>query len=193
MKFQFYVNYSYLLNIYHLKFTHYSSYKCESVSHSVISDSLWPPWTVALQTPLSMEFSRQEYWIGCYSFLKRIEPGFPALQEDSLLPEPPGKPYFIHEHTVISELFLSLLQGRDSNYLLPMTPWMADVSVTYLFKEYRDWLRNSILFLPRSKRLMLRWLLLQNKRDLDSWATEVGEAPSIHMGFAWVRNKLLMC
>ena len=26
----------------------------ESVSHSVVSDSLWPPWTVAHQAPLSM-------------------------------------------------------------------------------------------------------------------------------------------
>ena len=29
---------------------------------SVMSDSLWTPWTVACQVPLSMEFSRQEYW-----------------------------------------------------------------------------------------------------------------------------------
>ena len=29
-----------------------------------MSDSLWPPWTVALQAPLSMGFSRQEYWSG---------------------------------------------------------------------------------------------------------------------------------
>ena len=29
-----------------------------------MSDSLWPPWTVAHQTPLSMGFSRQEYWSG---------------------------------------------------------------------------------------------------------------------------------
>ena len=35
-----------------------------SVSHSVVSDSLWPPWTVACQTSLSVGFSRQEYWIG---------------------------------------------------------------------------------------------------------------------------------
>ena len=36
---------------------------CESdgVSHSVMSDSA-TPWTVACQAPLSMEFSRQEYW-----------------------------------------------------------------------------------------------------------------------------------
>ena len=33
-------------------------------SCSDISNSLWFPWTVALQAPLSMEFSRQEYWSG---------------------------------------------------------------------------------------------------------------------------------
>ena len=31
---------------------------------SVVSDSLWPPWTTAYQPPLSVEFSRQEYWSG---------------------------------------------------------------------------------------------------------------------------------
>ena len=34
------------------------------LSLSVVSNSLQPPWTVAQQTPLSMEFSRQEYWNG---------------------------------------------------------------------------------------------------------------------------------
>ena len=43
-------------------------------------------WTVACQTPLSVEFSRQEYWSGW------IEPRSPELQVDSLLSEPPGKP-----------------------------------------------------------------------------------------------------
>ena len=32
------------------------------VSHSVLSDSFATPWTVALQAPLSLGFSRQEYW-----------------------------------------------------------------------------------------------------------------------------------
>ena len=38
---------------------------CASVrfTHSVVSDSA-TPWTVARQAPLSMEFSRQEYWSG---------------------------------------------------------------------------------------------------------------------------------
>ena len=29
-----------------------------------MSDSFKTPWTVAHQAPLSMEFSRQEYWSG---------------------------------------------------------------------------------------------------------------------------------
>ena len=31
---------------------------------SVVSGSMRPPWTIAHQAPLSMEFSRQEYWSG---------------------------------------------------------------------------------------------------------------------------------
>ena len=31
-------------------------------SHSVLSKCFATPWTVALQAPLSMGFSRQEYW-----------------------------------------------------------------------------------------------------------------------------------
>ena len=54
------------------------------------------PWTVAHQAPLSMEFSRQEYWRGCHSFLQGIfltqglnpRPVSPALQADSSPTEP---------------------------------------------------------------------------------------------------------
>ena len=66
-------------------------------SHSVLSDSLRPPWTVACQAPLSMEFSRQEYWSGLpfpsAGILPDpgIKPGFPALQTDSLPTELRGK------------------------------------------------------------------------------------------------------
>ena len=56
------------------------------------------PWTVAHQAPLSMEFSRQEYW-SRLPFPSpgelpdpEIRPRSPALQADSLLSEPPGKP-----------------------------------------------------------------------------------------------------
>ena len=52
---------------------------------------------MARQAPLSMEFSRQEYWSGL-PFPSPgdlsdagIKPGSPALQVDSLPSEPPGK------------------------------------------------------------------------------------------------------
>ena len=54
------------------------------------------PWTVARQAPPSMGFSRQEYCSGLpMPFLGDLldpgnEPGSPALQAGSLLPEPPS-------------------------------------------------------------------------------------------------------
>ena len=50
------------------------------------------------QAPLSMEFSRQQYWIGLpfsspgYLPNPRIKPGSPTLQTDSLLSVSPAKP-----------------------------------------------------------------------------------------------------
>ena len=56
------------------------------------------PWSVACQVPLSMAFSRQEYWSGL-PFPSPgdlpdpgMEPGSSALQADSLPSEPPGQP-----------------------------------------------------------------------------------------------------
>ena len=55
------------------------------------------PWTVAWQAPLSMGFSRQDYWSGL-PFpspgdlpYPGIEPRSPALQADALPSEPPEK------------------------------------------------------------------------------------------------------
>ena len=59
------------------------------------------PWTVAHQGPLSMGFSRQEYWSRLlFPSLGDlpdpvIEPGSPAFQADSLPSEPPGKPFWV--------------------------------------------------------------------------------------------------
>ena len=53
------------------------------------------PWTVVRQAPLSMGFSRQEYWsrlpfpLPGHLHNPGIEPGSPSLQADSLLSEPP--------------------------------------------------------------------------------------------------------
>ena len=62
---------------------------CAVLSHSVMSDSA-TPWTVALQAPLSMGFSRQEYWGGLPCPPPGIKSGSPALQAELLLSEPPG-------------------------------------------------------------------------------------------------------
>ena len=55
------------------------------------------PCTAACESPLSMGFSRQEYWSGWpFPSLRDLphpgtEPGSPALQSDSLSSDPPGK------------------------------------------------------------------------------------------------------
>ena len=59
------------------------------------------PWTAAHQAPLSMRFSRQEYWHGCRLpcpspgdlpdlGIKSMSPLSPALQADSVPTEPLG-------------------------------------------------------------------------------------------------------
>ena len=60
--------------------------------------TLCNPWTVACQAPLSLEFSRQEYWSG-FPFPSPgdlLDSGIklrsPALQVDSSPSEPPAEP-----------------------------------------------------------------------------------------------------
>ena len=61
--------------------------------------TLATPWTVACKAPLSMGFSRQEYWSGLPFpspgdlLDPGIEPRYPALQADSLPTELQGKPH----------------------------------------------------------------------------------------------------
>ena len=71
-------------------------------------------WTVAIRAPLSLEFSRQEYWSGL-PFPSPgdlpnpgIEPSFPALQADSLPAKASGKPNKGHGGSQI------LLGGREA-------------------------------------------------------------------------------
>ena len=74
-------------------------------SHSVVSNSLQPPWSVARQAPLSMGFSRQEYWGGLQCSpsgdlpdpgIKPVSPVSPALQVTSLPVESLRKPSLAH-------------------------------------------------------------------------------------------------
>ena len=79
--------------------------KVKSLSHVWLFAT---PWTVAYQAPLSMGFSRQEYWVGL-PFPSPgdlpdpgIEPGSPALQTDALPSEPPGSLIDIKDSLILT-------------------------------------------------------------------------------------------
>ena len=94
--------------------------------------TLVTPWTVARQAPLSVGFSRQEYWSGL-PFPSPgdlpdpgIKPRSPALQADSLPAEPQGKPKntgvgslsFLQRIFLTLELNQGLLNYRQTLYQL---------------------------------------------------------------------------
>ena len=58
------------------------------------------PWTVGHQTPLSMEFSRQEYWRGL---------PFPSPED---LPEPGIKPTSVSSHALAGGFFTTASPGK---------------------------------------------------------------------------------
>ena len=69
----------------------------------VMSDSA-TPWTITHQVPLSMEFSRQEYWSGLPfpspedlpdPGVELTSPASPELARDTFTTVPPGKPHEI--------------------------------------------------------------------------------------------------
>ena len=83
-----------------------------NVSCSVVSDSA-TLWTVAHQAPLSMKFSRQEYWGGLPLSSPEdlpdpvTEPGSPALQADSLPSDPPQRRKAVKCTEIYSPCWLS--------------------------------------------------------------------------------------
>ena len=95
----------FIKKIYSNIYAHVCVCVCYSLGHVQLFASLW---TVTLQAPLSMGFSRQENWSGLPLTSPgdlldpRIEPGSLTLQEDSLLSEPPWKPTYAHISTYIS-------------------------------------------------------------------------------------------
>ena len=95
-----------------------------------------------------MEFSRQEYWSGLpFPFPEDlpnpgIEPGSPALQTDSLMSEPPGKPMdvcvlsHIHRHAATQ-----FCHGNVSSHTQHTNEhiWMCREEL-YLQKQATGWI-----------------------------------------------------
>ena len=86
-----------------------------SVSCSVVSDSLWPPWTVARQAPLSLEFPGKNTGVGSHSLLQGIfltqRSNLLLLnwQAGSLLSEPPGKEFSYYLCTLDTFSYYTML------------------------------------------------------------------------------------
>ena len=111
---------------------------CVWVCVLVMSDSV-PPWTVAHQAPLSIEFSRQEYWSGL-PFPSPgdlpdpgMEPGSPELQAECLPSKSPGFPddlgtiWFIHNWT-----YAQLLTDQSLVYILDHTLIQTEIFICYI-------------------------------------------------------------
>ena len=112
-----------------------------------MSNSFATPWAIAHQAPLSIGFSRQEYWSGL-PFLSPgylpdpgIEPRSPTLEADALTSEPPGKP-LIHDIKYITNVLPWWLRGKES--ICPCRqhgfhPWIVKIFWR------REWQPTSVL------------------------------------------------
>ena len=86
------------------------------------------PWTVAYQPPLSMGFSKQEYWSGLPfpspgdlglnpGLNPGSEPGSPALQADALPSEPPS-PMCLELHSFQAQCVLNFTHFTNGKVFL---------------------------------------------------------------------------
>ena len=151
------LHYCITLSIAHKSWWHLSaSFATKSESCSVASNSA-TPWTVAHQIPLSMEFSRQEYWNGLpFPFPgdlpnSGIEPRSPALHLPS---EPPGEarlllllswlpPLGLHIQSIacfplLSSSFISYLVRSMSCCVSLLSPTCKDWPFIYITIKSKD-------------------------------------------------------
>ena len=151
------LHYCITLSIAHKSCWHLSaSFATKSKSYSVASNSA-TPWTVAHQIPLSMEFSRQEYWNGL-PFPSPgdlpnsgIKPRSPALHLPS---EPPGEaplllllswlsPLGLHIQSIacfplLSSFFISYLVRPMSCCVSLLSPTCKDWPFIYITIKSKD-------------------------------------------------------
>ena len=118
-------------------------------------------WTVARQAPLSMGFSRQEYWRGLpfHSSGDLPDPGIefrsPALQANSLPSVPPGSP-------------ISWLEHQDANFYK-----FLEAGCGLLRKSWEPWTSQRGLNIVMAFTIWLSWC--RSKKDLPClWPEWVG-------------------
>ena len=130
-------------------------------------------WTVAYQAPLSMGFSRQQYWSGLPFPSPEdlpdpgIKPRSPAMQADALSSEPPGKSYIMPIRHIMSQMpmFYSFL-------------WLNNIPA-YMCVIYVMWFYVYVMYgLPRwlsDKKLPAN---AGNTRDVSS-IPRLGRSPGV--------------
>ena len=101
-------------------------YQGQKATSSCVFSHVWlfvTPWTVACRTPLSMGFSRQEYWSGLPFPPLGDLPG-PGIKPASSVPpasiswffttEPSGKPKILHSRSPITPNLESCQKSKDN-------------------------------------------------------------------------------
>ena len=120
-------------------------------------------WTIACQTPLSMRFSRQEYWSGLpFSLpgdlpnpeIEPMSPASPALPGRFFTAEPPGKPKRIHKEMYIR----GHITGIGSQG----------------YKE-QEAPQSAICKLETQKSQWCQWVWLWRPENEDGWCPQAGE------------------
>ena len=102
---------------------------CQWLSHVHLFAT---PWTVARPAPLSVGFSRREYWSGLPCPppgdlpTPEIEPWCPALQVGSLPCEPLGKPFSSREGWKRNPLFLIVMYPAKIWAFGEWAEWLLD-------------------------------------------------------------------
>ena len=122
------------------------------------------PWSVACQIPLSMRFSRQEYWIGSQDppgdlpdpGIEPKSPVSPALQADSLLLSHQRNPSWLHICGLISG-FSILFHWFMCLFLMPVSYSLIILALSYNLKSESVVLRDLLFLL---KTILATWDLL---------------------------------
>ena len=139
------------------------------------------PWTVAHRAPLSVGFSRQEYWIGCHALLQRIFPtqgSNPYLlcllcwQKGSLPLAPRGKPETI---LTSSKLLISYCENICTFFkrlmslqfeMLLLSQYIHEHMNTFGFKQLIDNVEGFYKNLMINLRENIHWQLASIEHSL---------------------------
>ena len=124
-------------------------YVCMLVTQSC--QLLVTPWIVALQAPLSMGFSRQEYWREWVDILfsrgwrlpshSGMKPRSTVLQADALLSELLGKRINIHYFKILPHL--SSVQSLSRVWLF-VTPWIVTRQASLLHHQLPEFTQTQV-------------------------------------------------